>query len=138
MPHRDEPRPARPQSPTESSDAVATALAVAKAALDKKAANVDIINLVGKTDYTDYLVLMSGNSDRHVQALADHIQRELKKQKIRPMSVEGLEASTWVLIDYSDVVVHVFQESTRAVYDLDGLWLDASRVPLPAPENLDD
>ena len=114
-----------------SSDAVSTALAVAKAALDKKAANVDIINLVGKTDYTDYLVLMSGNSDRHVRALADHIQRELKEQKIRPLSVEGLEASTWVLIDYADVVVHVFQESTRAVYDLDGLWLDASRVPLP-------
>jgi ribosome-associated protein len=75
---------------------------------------------------------MSANTDRHVRAIADEIQDELRKQKIRPLSVEGLTAGTWVLLDYGDVVVHVFQESSRALYDIDGLWLDAARVPVPA------
>ncbi len=126
------PRRKRPTAERHSSETVHTALAVARAALEKKAANLEIIDLVGKADYADYLVLMSANSDRHVRAIADEIQDELRKQKIRPLSVEGLTAGTWVLLDYGDVVVHVFQESSRALYDIDGLWLDAARVPVPA------
>ena len=115
-----------------------TALAIARAALEKKAANLEIVDLVGKADYADYLVLMSGGSERHVRALADEIQDQLHKNKVRPLSVEGLTACTWVLLDYGDVVVHVFQESARAVYDLDGLWLDAARVPVPTTRLLPD
>jgi len=126
------PRRKRPTAERHSSETVHTALAVARAALEKKAANLEIIDLVGKADYADYLVLMSANTDRHVRAIADEIQDELRKQKIRPLSVEGLTAGTWVLLDYGDVVVHVFQESSRALYDIDGLWLDAARVPVPA------
>ena len=128
------PRPPKRKRPTaerHSSETVHTALAIARAALEKKAANLEIVDLVGKADYADYLVLMSGGSERHVRALADEIQDQLHKNKVRPLSVEGLTACTWVLLDYGDVVVHVFQESARAVYDLDGLWLDAARVPVP-------
>lgn len=129
------PRRKRPTAERHSSETVHTALAVARAALEKKAANIEIIDLVGKADYADYLVLMSGGSDRHVRALADAIEDELRKQKHRPLSVEGLTAGTWVLLDYGDVVVHVFQESARAVYDIDGLWLDAARVPVSPDES---
>ncbi len=125
------PQRKRPTTDRHSSETVHTALAVARAALEKRAANLEIIDLVGKTDYADYLVLMSGGSDRHVRALADQIEDELRKLKIKPLSVEGRSAGTWVLLDYGDVVVHVFQESARAVYDLDGLWLDADRVRVP-------
>jgi ribosome-associated protein len=111
---------------------VQTALVVSQAALEKKAINVEIIDLVGKADYADYLVLMSATSDRHVRAIADEIQENLRKRGVRPLSVEGLTAGTWVLLDFGDVVVHVFQESTRAVFDIDGLWLDANRVPVPS------
>lgn len=130
------PRPRRPRktTTTASADTIKTALAVARAALEKKASNVEIIDLVGKADYTDYLVLMSGSSDRHVRALADEIQEQLRKARVRPLSVEGITAGSWILIDYGDVVVHVFQEATRAVYDLDGLWLDAARVPVDAAQ----
>ncbi|MCU0693353.1 MAG: ribosome silencing factor [Polyangiaceae bacterium] len=127
------PRPKRARKvSTGSTSAVQTALAIAEAALSKKAANVEIIDLEGKADYTDFLVLMSGGSDRHVRALADAIVDHLReKTRARPLSVEGTGGGTWVLIDYGDVVAHVFQESTRALYDLDGLWLDAARVPGP-------
>lgn len=127
------PRPARTARRTSAATTpgVQVAVAVAAAALDKKAANVEIIDLAGKADYTDYLVLMTGGSDRHVRAIADSIQEELDKKRVRPLSVEGTAGGNWILIDYGDVVAHVFQESSRTLYDLDGLWLDAARVPLP-------
>lgn len=106
------------------------ALAIATAALEKKASDIEIIDLAGKADYTDYLVLMTGGSDRHVRALADYIQEELETKKVKALSVEGISAANWILLDFGDVVAHVFQESTRAVYDIEGLWLDASRVPV--------
>ena len=126
------PRRKRATAERHSSDTVHTALAIARAALEKKALNLEIIDLVGKADYADYLVLMSANSDRHVRAIAIEIVNELRKQKKRPLSVEGLNVGTWVLLDFGDVVVHVFQSATRALYDIDGLWLDAARVPVSA------
>jgi len=129
-------RPARPNRRTSDSEpgvAQKTAIAIARAALDKKAINLEIIDLVGKADYADYLVLMSATSDRHVRAIADEIQDVLRSShKLRPLSVEGMTAGTWVLLDYTDVVVHVFQEATRSVFDIDGLWLDAARVEVPS------
>jgi ribosome-associated protein len=110
------------------------ALAVAKAGLDKKASAIEIIDVTGKVDYAELLVLMSGRSDRHVGAIAKGVQEELAHAlRLRPLSVEGMTAGTWVLLDFNDVVVHVFQQEARLYYDLEGLWLDASRLSVPAP-----
>jgi ribosome-associated protein len=120
-----------------SEDAKRIALAAAQAALDKKASGVEILDVTGKVDYADYLVLMTGQNDRHVAAIADSVEEVVGKQGWRAISVEGLPRGQWVLIDFVDVVVHVFQEDTRALYDLDGLWMDARRVrvsdPAPGP-----
>src|SRR5687767_3414342 len=104
------------------------ALAIAQAALDKKALEVEIIDVTGKVDYADYLVLMTGQSDRHVSTLAEAVDETLSKLGWHAISMEGMPRGQWVLIDFVDVVVHVFQESSRALYDLDGLWMDARRV----------
>jgi ribosome-associated protein len=109
-------------------DAQQIALAAAEAGLDKKASEVAIIDVSGKVDYADYLVLMTGHSDRHVAAIAEAVDDMLGKKGWRSISVEGLPRGEWVLIDFVDVVVHVFQERSRALYDLDGLWMDARRV----------
>jgi ribosome-associated protein len=127
--------PARPAPSPASSLAsdvardVATAIAVA--ALDKKAVGLEIVDVSGKVDYADFLVIMTGRSDRQVQALAYGIEDALREKNIRPLAVEGLPHASWVLMDFGDVVVHVFQEETRSLYDIDGLWLDARRVPVP-------
>jgi ribosome-associated protein len=109
-----------------------TATAVAVAALDKKAMGVEILDVAGKVDYADFLVVMTGRSDRHAQAIAQGIEEELKKKGVRATAVEGLPHGTWVLMDFGDVVVHVFQNDTRQLYDIEGLWLDAARLPVPA------
>ena len=134
-------RPARPtlapkaaeRSATPSEDAKRIALAAAQAALDKKASGVEILDVTGKVDYADYLVLMTGQNERHVAAIADSVEDVVGKQGWRAISVEGLPRGQWVLIDFVDVVVHVFQEDTRALYDLDGLWMDARRVRVSDP-----
>lgn len=116
---------------TGSPEARERALAAASAGLDKKASNVEIIDVAGKVDYADYLVLMSGTSDRHVASLVQNIEQELAKKKHKALSVEGMPQASWVLIDFADVVVHVFQEEARGLYDLGAQYLDARRVPLP-------
>ncbi len=115
----------------DSSEAQRMALAAAAAALDKKAMNVEIIDVAGKVDYADYLVLMTGHADRHVAAIADAVDDALGKQGWHAISIEGLPRGQWVLIDFVDIVVHVFLAETRALYDLDGLWMDAKRVRVP-------
>jgi ribosome-associated protein len=85
------------------------------------------------TSIADVFIICSGRSNRQVSAIAEHIERELRKQKIRPLSVEGAVEGQWVLMDYGSVVIHVFYESVRQFYDLEGLWSDAPRIPLPAP-----
>lgn len=117
--------------PEPSADARKVALLAAQAGLDKKAAGIEIIDVTGKVDYADFLVLMTGHSDRHVAAIADGVDDMLGKNGFPAISMEGLPAARWVLIDFVDVVVHVFEENARTLYDLDGLWLDARRVPVP-------
>lgn len=128
-------RPERPQrtpveAPEPSPEARKIALLAAEAGLDKKAADIEIIDVTGKVDYADYLVLMTGHSDRHVAAIAESVDEMLSKNGSRAISIEGLPQANWVLIDFVDVVVHVFEESTRSLYDLDGLWMDAKRLPV--------
>src|SRR5690606_25319550 len=91
------------------------ALLAARAGLDKKATGVEIIDVTGKVDYADYLVLMTGASDRNVAAIAREVDGALAKAGFRSMSVEGLPAAQWVLIDFVDVVVHVFQKDVRSL-----------------------
>lgn len=125
------PRPSRPAA-APSDEARELALAAAAAGLEKKAIGVEILDVLGKVDYTDYLVLMTGRSDRHVDSIAQGILEALEKGKgKRALSLEGLPAANWVLIDFGDIVVHVFQEEARETYDIAGLWLDAERLPLP-------
>lgn len=121
-------RAARAAAADESRD---LALVVASAALEKKALAVEILDVVGKVDYADFLVLMTGRSNRQVDALAQAIEEACAKKKKRPLSVEGLPAAAWVLLDFGDVVVHIFQEEARGLYDIEGLWLDAARLPVP-------
>ncbi len=105
------------------------ALAIAEIGLDKKALNVEIIDVRNKSDYADFVVVMSGRSDRQVGALADHLLGQVGREHgTRCLGVEGLPHGLWVLMDYGDVVVHIFHEDTRGYYDLESLWIDAARV----------
>lgn len=128
-PKRAQPRSKAP--PETASAARQLALDIAAGGLEKKALNCEIIDVRGRVDYADFLVIMTGRSDRHVSSIAQGIEEELGKKKVAPISVEGMTSSTWVLIDYGDVVVHVFQEDARQLYDIEGLWMDASRVVVP-------
>jgi ribosome-associated protein len=128
--------PAPPPVSVASDDARRLAVAIAIAALEKKAVGLEVLDVAGRVDYADFLVLMTGRSDRQVVALVQGIEEILRKgENRRPLSVEGLPHAHWVLMDYGDVVVHVFQDEARGLYDLDGLWMDASRIPLPLPED---
>jgi ribosome-associated protein len=119
---------------TASDEAREVAILIATAAIDKKASGLEVIDVAGRVDYADFLVLMSGRSDRHVAALASAIEEALRKKNKRALAVEGLPHANWVLMDFGDVVVHVFQDDARAAYDIDGLWMDARRVPVPLDE----
>ncbi len=123
------------RSPDASSQPAAEArelaLAIAAAGIDKKAIGIEILDVTGKVDYADFLVVMTGRSDRHVHAIATGLDEALRKKKLSPISTEGLGAAVWVLIDFGDVVVHVFQEDARRLYDIEGLWIDAGRVVVP-------
>lgn len=98
-------------------------------ALDKKAFNVRLLDVRKISSLTDYLLIVSGRSDRQVQAVADSIHLGLKNDHTTmPLAIEGLKEGRWVLLDYGDVMVHVFQEAVREYYDLDGLWSEAAEL----------
>ncbi|HEX5761180.1 MAG TPA: ribosome silencing factor [Thermoanaerobaculia bacterium] len=98
------------------------------AAEDRKARELRVLHLGRVTDFTDYFLICSGTSDRQVQAIADSIQERLRAGKVRPLHVEGYNRAQWVLLDYGDLVVHVFQEEPRRFYALERLWGDAPDV----------
>ncbi len=116
---------------TASDESRAIAILIATAGIDKKASGLEVIDVAGRVDYADFLVLMSGRSDRHVTALASSIEEALRAKGKRALAVEGLPHANWVLMDFGDVVVHVFQDDARSAYDIDALWMDARRVPVP-------
>lgn len=97
-----------------------------------KAHDVIVLDLRGISTATDYFVIAGGNSDVQVKAIAEHVVDELKKEGARPQHVEGLQGGRWVLIDYVDVVVHVFHPQARQFYQLENLWGDAPRWEAPA------
>lgn len=99
-----------------------TAMEMARAALDKKAEGLVVLDVREITTVADYFIICSGNTSRQARAIADEIDYRLSKEGVYPHHVEGLTESRWVLMDYGDVVVHVFDSETREYYDLDGLW----------------
>jgi ribosome-associated protein len=110
----------------------ARAVAIAQASLEKKANDVLILHVAPLTSIADYLLLCSGESDRQVRAITDHLQSVLFDLGVKPLSIEGLSTSQWILMDFGDVVVHVFRSDIREHYGLERLWSDAKRVRLPA------
>jgi len=113
------------------SDSQTKFLLCVEAAIEKKAFDLVLLEMKRISSFTDYFVLCSGKSDRQVQAIAQAIEETLKRRGIRPLGQEGTLGGKWVLIDYEDVVVHIFLEPIRKFYDLEGLWLDAPRIDLP-------
>lgn len=99
-----------------------------RVALEKKAFDLVLLDVQNVSSLAAYFLLCSGRSDRQVQAIARSIEEDLKKMGIRPLGIEGFERGKWILMDYDDVVVHVFLDPIRKFYDLEGLWLDAPRV----------
>ena len=105
-----------------------------KAVLGKKALGVSVLDVRDLTSVADAFIICSGSSNRQVMAIADHIQAFLKKHRKRPLSSEGTKEGHWVLLDYGEVVIHVFYEPVRSFYDLDGLWIDAERITTESME----
>ena len=101
-----------------------------RAAIDKKAEDPVILDVRKLCSFTDFFVVISGRSTRHVQGLAEAIETELRSKKLTPSSAEGLNEGTWVLLDFNDIVVHIFYSETRKFYDIEGLWHDAPRISL--------
>lgn len=99
---------------------------------DKKAARITVLDLRSIASFTEYFVIADGANQRQVQAIADEINEQLKKQSgRRPVRIEGYKGAEWVLLDYGDFVVHLFNKEARDFYDLERLWRDAGRVDLP-------
>jgi ribosome-associated protein len=114
-------------------DGLQKALLCTRAALDKKAHDLVVVDVAGLTSIGDYLVICSGRSDRQVQSIAQSIQDALEHAGHRAISIEGMRRGQWALLDYGDVIVHVFHQPVREFYDLERLWEHAPRVQLPEP-----
>lgn len=110
-----------------------TALLCTRFALDKKAYDLIVLDVAEQTSIADYFLICSGRSDTQVQAIARNIEENLRARKIRALAVEGMSGGHWVLLDFGDVVVHVFYQPVREFYDLEGMWMKAERVDLPEP-----
>ena len=108
-----------------SSESKTLAYKIADLALDKKAKQIVVMDLDGKTGFADFFVLMTGDSDTQIKAISDHIVKELRGQEIKVYHIEGYNSLRWVLLDYVDVIVHVFKLDTREFYGLERLWGDA-------------
>jgi len=109
-------------------DSIDLARAIATTALDKKAEDLVILDVRGLAGFTDFFVIMSGRSTRHVQSLAETVDKEVGSKRLSVSNTEGMTEGQWVLLDYNDVVVHIFYDESRKFYDLEGLWHDAPRL----------
>ncbi len=99
-----------------------------KIASDGKGEDIVVLDVRKMSSFTDYFVILSGRSTRHVQALAESMENELRSKRINTSQAEGLSEGKWVLLDFNDVVVHIFYHEQRDFYDLEGLWHDAPRL----------
>lgn len=113
--------------PAENPRAKQMAQRIAQLVLDKKASDVLILDVRGKASYADYMVIASGESERQVSAMAENVLTQMKADGHRAVGSEGQETGNWVLIDFGEVVAHLFFHEVRGFYDLEGLWADAPR-----------
>jgi len=108
-------------------------LLLTRLALDRKACDLVVMDVRGLTSIADYFIICSGRSDRQVQSIAQGLEENSAKHGVRLFAVEGTGRGHWVLMDFSDVIVHIFYEPVRKFYDLDGLWGHAPKAELPEP-----
>ncbi|MCK5838157.1 MAG: ribosome silencing factor, partial [Desulfobacula sp.] len=95
-----------------------------------KAKSIIAIDVRHLTSYTDTLIIIEGNSQRQVTSIAEHLIKNLKHKKITALGVEGVKEGQWALIDYGDVIIHIFEPEKKSFYDIEGLWADARRIDL--------
>jgi ribosome-associated protein len=125
------PRPGRPQA--ELAETRARAVAAMDAALDKRALEPVLIDVSGIGSYTDFIGIVSGRSDRQVDAIAEGITQAMKARGLYPLGQEGSGSGRWTLLDFGAFVIHVFYHPVREFYDLESLWIEAPRVKLEIP-----
>lgn len=118
--------------PTLEQDAPPTWLIAARAAESRKALDVRVLDLREITSFADFFLVCSGSNQRQIQAVSDGVGEEMKKHGETPVSWEGYSNAEWVLMDYGDLIVHIFSEKSRTYYDLERLWRHAKNVPIPA------
>ncbi|MBI5057653.1 MAG: ribosome silencing factor [Nitrospirae bacterium] len=106
------------------------AVRAAETALDKKAKDTIILELKDLSTIADYFVICSGDNTSQIRAIAEAIQENFSKQNIFPLGKEGLDFARWVLIDYGDIIINIFDDETRDYYELEKLWIDAPRIPV--------
>ena len=111
------------------------ALLIARVAFQKKPLDPLLLDVGGSCSFADFFLILSGSSTRQTQALAGHLEETLNKLGIRPRGLEGVESGHWILMDYGEVIVHIFYEPVRGFYDLEGLWIEAPRLPLPSDDS---
>jgi len=132
-PPRDAGLELRPGDERARRDSLAFAKLVIAAALDKKAVEPVLLDVCGRASYADFIGVVSGRSDRQVEAIADGVCTAMAARGRRPLGREGARNGRWVLIDFGDVVMHVFYHPLREVFDIESLWIDAPRVKLQVP-----
>jgi ribosome-associated protein len=121
-------RPSKPSDPEK-------ALLIARVALQKKPLDPQLLDVGGSCSFADFFLILSGSSTRQTQALAAHLKETLSKLGIHPRGLEGVEAGHWILMDYGEIIVHIFYEPVREFYDLEGLWIEAPRLPIPSEDS---
>jgi len=114
-------------------ESLSKAIAAAEAALEKKAYDLVVLESEHLSSIADYFLIATGRSDVQVQAIARGIEERMQKSAIRPLSVEGVKHAHWIVLDYDDLVVHIFFEPAREFYRLERTWADATAVALPEP-----
>jgi ribosome-associated protein len=127
-----QPRRAPVAAPTVSSELDERVSAAIEAASDKKALDLVVLDLREIASFTDYFVIASGANERQVQAIADEVYEKLKKAGSASARMEGYKTAEWVLLDFGDFVVHVFEQKARQFYNLERLWREARKVEVPA------
>lgn len=131
---------AEPKTPKtyRKEDLPADVLRALDAAIDKNAKAPVLLNVTDITGYTDWVLIVSGRSDRHVAAIADGVAHALRDRGTKPRGTDGLDEHSWDLLDYDDFIVHVFYHPVRMHYDLESMWSDAARVELELPPEVTD
>jgi len=128
-PTTESPVPKRARTPRTDEDARAFAVCCARVMEENRCEQIVILDLRGISPVCDYFVIATGTSERQMRAVADHVRERGKEIGERPYRTSGYDEATWIVLDYVDVVVHVFNDHQRAYYDLDSLWGDSPHVP---------